>query len=52
MYPYVSCMYPCVTRKLLVCIRMYSYVSMCYPYVTRMYHCGVLVTIVSDLVLN
>ena len=32
MYPYVSRMYPCVSRMLVVCIRMYPYV----PYVTRM----------------
>ena len=35
MYPYVSRMYPCVSRMLLVC----------YSYVTRMYSCGVLVMI-------
>jgi hypothetical protein len=50
MYSYVTRMYSYVTRMFSYVTRMYSYVLVCYSYVTRMYSCGVLVTILGNIV--
>ena len=42
-YSYVSVCYSCVSRLLLVCVRLFRMLLVCYSYVTRMYSCGVLV---------